>query len=94
LRHNLNSIKTKARILLLWVHEAEPVSEDGWAVTIPTVREEGAEIWVTWNPDRKKSATHKRFREKPPAGSKIVQLNWPVICSFRRSSHNAVGRLQ
>jgi phage terminase large subunit len=76
LRHNLDSIKSKARILLLWVDEAEPVSANGWAVTIPTVREEGAEIWVTWNPDRKKSATHIRFREKPPADSKIIQLNW------------------
>jgi hypothetical protein len=29
LRHNLDSIKSKARILLLWVDEAEPVSETG-----------------------------------------------------------------
>jgi len=43
---------------------------------ILTVREEGAEIWVTWNPERKKSATHKRFRESPPHGSKIVKMNW------------------
>jgi len=76
LRHNLDSIKSKAKILLLWVDEAEPVSSNAWTVTIPTVREEGAEIWVTWNPDRKKSATHIRFRERPPAGSKIVELNW------------------
>ena len=76
LRHNLESIKSKARILLLWVDEAEPVSDYAWTITIPTVREEGAEIWITWNPDRKKSATHKRFREKPPADSKIIELNW------------------
>jgi phage terminase large subunit len=76
LRHNLDSIKSKAKIRLLWVDEAEPVSETAWAKAIPTVREEGAEIWVTWNPERKKSATHKRFREDPPTGSKIVQMNW------------------
>lgn len=76
LRHNLDSIKSKAKIRLLWVDEAEPVSEAAWAKAIPTVREEGAEIWVTWNPERKKSATHKRFRESPPADSKIVQINW------------------
>jgi phage terminase large subunit len=63
LRHNLDSIKSKARIRLLWVDEAEPVSETAWMKAIPTVREEGSEIWVTWNPERKKSATHKRFRE-------------------------------
>ncbi|MFA5952307.1 MAG: phage terminase large subunit [Hyphomicrobium sp.] len=76
LRHNLDSIKSKARIRLLWVDEAEPVSETAWAKAIPTVREEGAEIWVTWNPERKKSATHKRFRLDPPEGAKIVSLNW------------------
>jgi phage terminase large subunit len=52
------------------------ISDNAWTITIPTIREEGAEIWVTWNPDRKKSATHIRFREKPPTGSKIIQLNW------------------
>lgn len=76
LRHNLDSIKSKARILLCWVDEAEPVSAVAWRKLIPTIREEGSEIWVTWNPERKNSETHKRFRESPPAGAKIVELNW------------------
>ncbi len=76
LRRSLFSLKSKARILILWVDEAEQVSESAWAVADPTVREEGSEIWVTWNPQRKKSATHKRFREDPPPHSKIVQMNW------------------
>jgi len=76
LRHNLASIKSKAKIRLLWVDEAEEVSEPAWMVAIPTVREEGAEIWATWNPKRKKSATHKRFREDAPPDSKFVQMNW------------------
>jgi phage terminase large subunit len=76
LRHNLDSIKSKALIRLLWVDEAEPVSETAWMKAIPTVREDGSEIWVTWNPERKNSATHKRFRLDPPDGAKIVELNW------------------
>lgn len=76
LRHNLDSIKSKSRIRLLWVDEAEPVSETAWSKAIPTVREDGSEIWVTWNPERRKSATHKRFRLDPPSDSKIVELNW------------------
>jgi phage terminase large subunit len=76
LRHNLDSIKSKSRIRLLWVDEAEPVSETAWMKAIPTVREDGSEIWVTWNPERKNSATHKRFRLNPPDGSRIVELNW------------------
>jgi phage terminase large subunit len=76
LRHNLDSIKSKARIKLLWVDEAEPVTETAWAKAIPSVREDDAEIWVTWNPERKTSATHKRFRLDPPERSRIVEMNW------------------
>lgn len=76
LRHNLDSIKSKAKILLLWVDEAEPVTETAWSKAIPTVREEGAEIWVTWNPELDGSATDKRFKKNPPAGAKIVEVNW------------------
>lgn len=76
LRHNLDSIKSKARILILWVDEAEPVSETAWLKIVPTVREEGSEIWVTWNPERRSSATNKRFRLDPPNDARIVEINW------------------
>ena len=80
LRHNLASIKSKARILLLWVDEAEEVSETAWLVVEGTLREEGddwyAELWVSWNPEREKSATNKRFRVVPPPNFKGVEMNW------------------
>lgn len=62
LRHNLDSIKSKARILLCWVDEAETVSEIAWRKLLPTVREDNSEVWVTWNPERRDSATSRRFR--------------------------------
>lgn len=76
LRHNLDSIKSKARVLLCWVDEAEPVTEEAWRKLIPTIREDDSEIWLTWNPESKRSATNERFRVSPPAGAKIVELNW------------------
>lgn len=76
LRHNIDSIKSKSQIHILWVDEAEPVSETAWLKIIPTVREHGSEIWVTWNPERDNSATHLRFRESTPDGCKITEINW------------------
>ena len=76
LRRNIDSIKSKARIILCWVDEAEPVTEEAWRKLIPTVREDNSEIWVTWNPESKRSTTNERFRENPPENSKIVLLNW------------------
>jgi len=51
LRYSLDSVKSKAKILLAWVDEAENVSEEAWRKLIPTVREDGSEVWVTWNPE-------------------------------------------
>lgn len=76
LRHNIDSIKSKARILILWVDEAEPVSSTAWDKTLPTVREEGSEIWVTWNPEVEGSATDKTFRQNPPDDAIIVEMNY------------------
>ena len=74
LRHNIDSLKSKARILVAWIDEAESVSEMAWRKLIPTVREEGSEIWCTWNPESEESATHQRFRVQPH--DKIVEINW------------------
>lgn len=76
LRHNLDSIKSKAKILLCWVDEAEAVSEGAWRKLIPTIREEGSELWLTWNPEDPESATNKRFRNTTDADSKIVEMNY------------------
>ena len=76
LTRNVDSIKSKANILLFWVDEAENVTEASWRKITPTVREADSEIWVTWNPELESGATHKRFRANPPKDSKIIELNY------------------
>jgi phage terminase large subunit len=76
LDRNIDSVKSKARILLCWVDEAEPVTETAWEKLIPTLREEDSELWVTWNPERDGSPTHKRFRESKDPRMKVVEMNW------------------
>ena len=80
LDRNIGSIKSKGRILLCWVDEAEPVTDSAWSIVIPTLREENedwnAELWVTWNPASKKAAVDKRFRHSADPLIKVVELNW------------------
>tara|TARA_R110000772_G_scaffold239707_1_gene351804 strand:+ start:490 stop:1800 length:1311 start_codon:yes stop_codon:yes gene_type:complete len=76
LDRNIQSVKSKARILLCWVDEAEPVTEHAWEVLIPTLRDEESELWCTWNPERKGSATNKRFRDSKDPLTKCVELNY------------------
>src|SRR5690348_13226384 len=80
LHRSINSVKSKGRILLCWVDEAEPVTESAWSILGPTLREEAddwnAELWVTWNPARKNAAVEKRFRNSSDPLVKVVELNW------------------
>jgi phage terminase large subunit len=76
LDRSIDSVKSKARILLCWVDEAEPVTNDAWQTLIPTLREEDSELWVTWNSKRKNAAVEKRFRDTGDPRIKLVTLNW------------------
>lgn len=76
LDRNISSVKSKSRILLCWVDEAEEVVDNAWVTLIPTIREDGSELWVTWNPKHKKSATNQRFRETKDPLYKVIEMNW------------------
>lgn len=80
LRHNLDSLKSKARIVGNWTDEAENVSEAAWRKLIPTLREEGegwhVENWVSYNPESEESATHKRFVESASQDCIVTDVNW------------------
>lgn len=80
LDRNIGSIKSKGRILICWVDEAEPVTDEAWNILEPTLREENedwnAELWVTWNPKRKTAAVERKFRRSSDPLVKCVELNW------------------
>ena len=76
LRHNLDSLKSKARVLLTWVDEAESVSESAYRKLIPTVMRFGGEIWLTYNPESPESATHLRFVKNESPRVLVETVNW------------------
>lgn len=80
LDRNIASIKSKGRILLCWVDEAEPVTANAWNILIPTLREENedwnAELWVTWNPARDSAPVETRFRNSTDPLIKGAVMNW------------------
>lgn len=69
-------IKSTEGIDICWVEEAEKVSEESWAVLVPTIRKEGSEIWVTFNPNEESDPTSQRFLKKPPPEAKVVKMSW------------------
>jgi phage terminase large subunit len=50
LRSNVAQIKSYEGVDICWVEEAQTVSKGSWNVLIPTIRKDGSEIWVSFNP--------------------------------------------
>ncbi len=80
-RHNINSIKSMVGITHLWLEEAQTISKTSWDVLIPTIREKGSEIWVSFNPDKEDDPTYKMFIDKngnplDRDDALIIKVNW------------------
>lgn len=62
---NQQKVKGYANFDAAWVEEAENVTAKSWRNLIPTLRNKGSEIWVSFNPDNPLSDTYQRFVSKP-----------------------------
>ena len=76
LNHNPGAIKSMANVTIWYIEEAEEVIENAWRKLIPTVRKEGSEIWLVWNPEDEDSPTNSRFLGYEDDDGIIVELNW------------------
>lgn len=73
---NRTKIKSFESVDICWVEEAESITATTWEVLIPTIRKEGSEIWITYNPNLATDATYKRFHENPPPNAVVIRINW------------------
>lgn len=74
--HSVESVKSMAKLDIVWVEEAQTVEKQSWDILLPTVREENAEIWVSFNPGMDTDDTWTRFIVHPPEGAVVVKINW------------------
>lgn len=74
LKNNIDAIKSLEGADIVWVEEAANVSKASWDKLIPTVRKDGSEIWVSYNPELETDDTHQRFAINPPPGAIVVKM--------------------
>lgn len=77
LRMSPERLKSFEALTHCWIEEAETVSERSLDLLIPTMRAEGSEIWMSFNPDRVNSPVWQRFVVKtPPPDSLVRKVGW------------------
>ena len=76
LRSNTQEIKSLEGIDIVWVEEAQAVSAESWDVLIPTIRKDGSEVWITFNPMDEQDPTFQRFIAHPPEDAFVRKVNY------------------
>lgn len=74
--HTAESVKSLEGFDICWVEEGQAITEKSWKMLRPTIRAEGSEIWVSWNPRRKIDPIDKFFRQEERANAIAVKANW------------------
>ena len=70
------SIKSFEGLKRAWVEEADSVSKRSWEILEPTIRADGSEIIITFNPQMDTDETYKRFVLNPSPEVVSSFINW------------------
>jgi len=76
LKHNATEIKSMEGIDVAWVEEAEKVSANSWEILLPTIRKEGSEIWVSFNPKHPTDPTYITFVQNADDNTLVRKVSW------------------
>jgi len=70
------SKKSLEGIDIVWVDEGQVISDRSWEILLPTIRKDGSEIWVSYNPELATDPTHVRFVVNKPDDAIVVEMNY------------------
>jgi len=73
---NIDNIKSIPGITDVWVEEGQSISSNSWNVLTPTIRNEGSEIFVTFNPKFESDIVYQQFIVNPRPNAYIARVNW------------------
>ena len=92
------ALKSFEGVDVCWCEEAQAISAKSWKTLIPTIRKEGSEIWVTYNPELESDPTHAMFVTNPPPDCVSVLMNYtdnpyfPKVLESERAHAEATMR--
>lgn len=73
---SINEIRGMEGVDFCWVEEAHALTEDQWKVLNPTLRNEGSQFLLVFNPQLSTDFVWKRFVSNPPRGTLIRSINY------------------
>jgi len=86
-KYNPEEIKSTEGIDICWIEEAHNLTELSWDVIDPTIRKEGSEIWVSFNPRFKFDHIYQLFViNEPPPNSWVKEIGYQDNPFFKKTA--------
>ena len=76
IERNVDEIKSFEGADVLWIEEAHNLTKEQWDILEPTIRKQGSEIWISFNPRLITDFVYQRFIVNTPPNSNIRLINY------------------
>jgi len=76
LARNINEVKSTESVDILWIEEANSLTQSQWEILEPTIRKEGSQIWIIFNPGLITDFVYQRFVVNPPPNTIVRKINY------------------
>ena len=73
---NIDEIKSLEGVDVCWLEEAEKLTPNQWEVLEPTIRKEGSQFWIIFNPKVSTDFIYQRFVINTPPDTITRQINY------------------
>ena len=77
IERNTDEIKSFEGADVLWIEEAHNLTKDQWEILEPTIRKEGSEIWISFNPKLITDFIYQKFIVNTPPKTIVRLVNYP-----------------
>lgn len=73
---SIDEIKSLESVDIHWAEEAHLLTAEQWEVIDPTLRGEGSQHWIVFNPRLATDFVYKRFVSNPPPNTMVRKINY------------------
>ena len=77
IERNTDEIKSFEGADILWIEEAHNLTKEQWKILEPTIRKQGSEVWISFNPKFMTDFIYQRFIIDPPPNTRTRFINYP-----------------
>lgn len=73
---SIDEVKSLEGVDICWLEEAHSLTKEQWKILDPTIRQEGSQFWIIFNPNLASDFVYKRFVTNTPPNTVKRMINY------------------